>query len=89
MEPDTLHWSESSHSGFEGLRLEAASARPSWFKSSRSSAESHHCVEVAFEHTGNSVRVRDSSAPRAGNLVVSRGEWSVLVRSLGADAVEE
>ncbi|WP_444961095.1 DUF397 domain-containing protein [Nocardiopsis sp. M1B1] len=86
MQTDALHWSESSHSGFEGARLEAASARPGWFKSSHSSAESHHCVEVAFGHTGNSVRVRDSSVPRSGNLAVSRGEWSALVRSLGAAA---
>ncbi|NKY97507.1 DUF397 domain-containing protein [Nocardiopsis alborubida] len=59
---------------------------PRWFKSSHSSAESCNCVEVTFERTGNSVRVRDSSARRAGNLAVSRGEWSVLVRSLGAAA---
>ncbi|WP_150252019.1 DUF397 domain-containing protein [Nocardiopsis deserti] len=84
METDTSHWFKSSHSSFEGACLEVAFARPGWFKSSHSSAESHHCVEVAFEHTGNSVRVRDSLAPRAGSLAVSRGEWSALVRSLGA-----
>jgi hypothetical protein len=59
---------------------------PRWFKSSHSSAESHHCVEVALERTGDFVRIRDSLTPRAGNLVVGRGEWSALVRSLGAAA---
>lgn len=58
-----------------------------WFKSSHSSfADS--CVEAAFDRSGNRVRVRDSLARMAGSLAVSQGEWSALVRSLGAGAVE-
>ncbi|WP_017570957.1 DUF397 domain-containing protein [Nocardiopsis halotolerans] len=84
METDTLRWFRSSHSGFASYCPEAAFSRSGWFKSSHSSAESHNCLEVAFERTENCVRVRDSLAPRAGNLAVSREEWSSLIRSLKA-----
>ncbi|MEV6817385.1 DUF397 domain-containing protein [Nocardiopsis dassonvillei] len=56
-----------------------------WFKSSHSSFV-NSCVEVAFDHAGSRVRVRDSFAPLEGSLAVSRDEWSFLVRSLGAAA---
>ena len=49
-----------------------------WRKSSHSAGEGD-CVEVAIEHT---VGVRDSKAPDAGQLTVSRQAWSAALRRL-------
>ncbi|MFE3458796.1 DUF397 domain-containing protein [Nocardiopsis aegyptia] len=59
---------------------------PHWFKSSYSSAESYACAEVAFGPAGDAVWLRDSRKPRYGCLEVGPGEWSALVRSVGAPA---
>ncbi|MFV2197488.1 DUF397 domain-containing protein [Nocardiopsis sp. LOL_012] len=59
---------------------------PRWFKSSYSSAESHHCVEVAFGASEGVVWMRDSLSPRTGRLQVDPCEWSFLVRSVGASS---
>lgn len=49
-----------------------------WRKSSHS-GDSGDCVEVAIELT---VGVRDSKAPAAGQLTVSRQAWSAALRRL-------
>ncbi|MEV7038064.1 DUF397 domain-containing protein [Amycolatopsis sp. NPDC051061] len=49
-----------------------------WRKSSHSGNEGD-CVEVAIERT---VGVRDSKAPAAGQLTVSRRAWSAALRRL-------
>lgn len=49
-----------------------------WRKSSYSGGNSE-CVEVAIART---VGVRDSKAPAAGQLTVSRQAWSAAVRRL-------
>ncbi|SEF33136.1 protein of unknown function [Amycolatopsis pretoriensis] len=49
-----------------------------WRKSSHSGNEGN-CVEVAIERT---VGVRDSKAPAAGQLTVSRQAWSAALRRL-------
>ena len=49
-----------------------------WRKSSYSGGNSE-CVEVAIART---VGVRDSKAPAAGQLTLSRRAWSVALRRL-------
>ena len=49
-----------------------------WRKSSHSGGDGN-CVEVAIDRT---VGVRDSKAPTAGKLTVSRQAWSAALRRL-------
>ncbi|WP_084338408.1 DUF397 domain-containing protein [Actinomadura oligospora] len=51
--------------------------RNRWRKSSHSDDAGGHCVEVALRC--DQVAVRDSKAPQAGHLVLSRGELAALL----------
>ncbi|GAB3703866.1 DUF397 domain-containing protein [Nocardiopsis oceani] len=52
---------------------------PHWFKSSYSSAETGHCVEVAFD--APVVRVRDSIHPHREWLEFGTSEWRAFARA--------
>ncbi|WP_083983837.1 DUF397 domain-containing protein [Actinomadura hibisca] len=51
-----------------------------WRKSSYSSSQGDHCVELAGR--GPVVGIRDSKAPESGHLVFERGVLAVLVKRL-------
>lgn len=54
---------------------------PAWIKSSHSAGGNNaDCVEVAF--AGARIAIRDSKAPAAGALLVSRSAWRHLTTSL-------
>jgi hypothetical protein len=55
-------------------------SKATWRKSSRSSPNGGNCVEVAGLPSG--VGVRDSKDPVGPKLVVSRGEFAMLVAAL-------
>lgn len=52
-----------------------------WRKSSFSGSEGDNCVEIA--QAPDAVHVRDSKAPRTGQLVLSATAWAAFTASLG------
>ncbi|MFC5185217.1 DUF397 domain-containing protein [Actinomadura harenae] len=52
----------------------------SWRKSSHSGEDGDHCVELAWAPEG--VAVRDSKAPKAGHLLMSRSAFRLAVASI-------
>ena len=53
-----------------------------WFKSSYSDAGNDQCIEVRI--TSDAVGVRDSKAPAAGELRLTRAAWSAVNASFTA-----
>jgi hypothetical protein len=65
-------WRKSSYSGAEAECVEVGF---DWRKSSYSASEAE-CVEVSLS---TPVGVRDTKAPRLGQLTVSRAAWTALI----------
>lgn len=59
-------------------------SRVRWRKSSHSSVSGEQCVEVAHLGPGQ-VGVRDSKAPAAGALTLSRAAWRRLTEDVRAE----
>jgi hypothetical protein len=55
-----------------------------WFKSTYSGAGNDNCVEVRL--TPDTVRVRDSKAPTAGQVWLSSAAWTVLIRHVSTSS---
>ncbi|MBW8482966.1 DUF397 domain-containing protein [Actinomadura parmotrematis] len=53
---------------------------PNWRKASRSGPEGNNCVELA--ELGGAVGVRDSKAPEAGHLVLTKPILARLVAAV-------
>ncbi|MBW8482967.1 DUF397 domain-containing protein [Actinomadura parmotrematis] len=57
---------------------------PNWRKASRSGPEGNACVELA--ELGGAIGVRDSKAPDAGHLVLTRPTLARLVAAVKSHA---
>lgn len=81
MDPTTVIWRKSSHSGNNGGDCVEVGA---WRKSSHSSGQGGECVEVA--DLALMIAVRDSKNPDGTKLAFSKRAWrsfTTRVKSLG------
>ncbi|MEU3020252.1 DUF397 domain-containing protein [Nocardiopsis sp. NPDC007018] len=83
---ESLRWFKSSHSNMASHCVEVGyrgTGPEEWIKSSHSSMENAHCVEVALREHG-SVLVRDTGNRDAAVVGLGAREWSALVAAVAS-----
>ncbi|MEU9837798.1 DUF397 domain-containing protein [Actinomadura sp. NPDC048032] len=83
MEVARLPWRRSTRSEDHGNCVELA--LPSWRRSTRSDETGGHCVELAA--LPHAIGIRDSKAPDAGHLALTRRAFADLLARAKQDSL--